>query len=96
MALRRANYISDRMRRMTKLLLEGRKLVPETSMEDFLCAPMVDVVLQATHTLSGTDGFDTKAPYVANKIREDLSRLASAKEYFSIKAGDSGKGAEFY
>ena len=33
---------------------------------------MVDVVLQATQTLSGTDGFDSKAPSVANKIRNEM------------------------
>ena len=86
-SLRCGNYTSDRMRRAARLLLECRKIQQNhQTMEDCINVGGVDVIVEASQRLPGSDGaFDMKTPSVAKKLKDDLLRMADGKELFVIR-----------
>ena len=84
--LRRGNYTSERIRRMGKLLLECRRN------EDMVSPDHVETIIDASLRLSGCSGqFSMQTPSVAKRLKEDIMKIANAKEFFAIIEHDTEK-----
>ena len=91
--LRRANYTSERMRRVGKLLLELRKCVPEKkSFDEFLHPAYFDLIVKCVLTLTDSLAqFTMGKPSIAKKLKHDIVRMSETKEVLGIKLSDKEK-----
>ena len=87
--LHRGNYTSERIMRAARLLIECKERMPnKTTMEDFLIPQCVDIIIEATLACAGSEGaFNMRNPSIAQKLHDDLIRMAESKELLAIQSG---------